>query len=523
MSFNNESNVPGVRDRQRGQVLVLVAVCFIGLISMVALIIDLGTLYAAYTQLNVATQAAAIAGGQALPSATSTGAVTTVVDKYSAVAGGYNTHPYLTNVQMVSGYPKYPCLTTLANDGVECLSGTGANAVIVTEQATVSTFFANLFGVKSVTISATAAASAPGGFSTYKPYNVMVILDTTASMADPDNECTVSGVSGTPSAEQCAQAGIQSLLHNLGPCSWTLSSCGTITNDNVPYPLDQVGLMVFPGLCSQTAGSNGKCPLYSGGSTTNPTAPGPTAIDDTTCTGVNPVIAGYNDNPIYLVYPLASDYRSSDAAKTLNTSSGIVIAVNGNGSKTCPGVGDKGGVGTFYAGAITAATNYLTSTTTNPRANTVPNIMILVSDGDATSTGSSSNSASQQPPNGDDMWGTAGSNGTVYTGPSGVTNDCGLAVEAATTAKKAGILIYSVSYGSETSGCDTDSPKTTPCATMSAIASTPVTTYFFSVPKGGTSGGTVCSPARSDSTLNTVFQAIAGDLTVAHLIPLNTT
>lgn len=82
--------------------------------------------------------------------------------------------------------------------------------------------------------------------------------------------------------------------------------------------------------------------------------------------------------------------------------------------------------------------------------------------------------------------------------------------------------IYSVSYGSETSGCTSGetSPYTTPCATMAGIASTPLSQYFFSVPQ--TVGGktsTVCSGAVPITQLNQVFTTIAGDLHGARLIP----
>jgi len=210
-----------------------------------------------------------------------------------------------------------------------------------------------------------------------------------------------------------------------------------------------------------------------------------------------------------LILPLQYNYRISDATTnpltaTLNTGANIVKAVGG--ASGCPGTAAPGGQGTFYAGAIYSAQSYLVSAA---RPN-VQNVMILLSDGNAEA------SASQ-------MAGTA----TKYP----ATNQCAQAVAAANAAKTAvpPTLVYSVSYGSENSGCSTDSSYT-PCMTMAGIASSPSTEYFFSVPNNGKSGGTVCNSAndggftpRPVTSLNAVFTAIVGDLTKVRLIPNGTT
>ena len=161
--------------------------------------------------------------------------------------------------------------------------------------------------------------------------------------------------------------------------------------------------------------------------------------DDYACPATNPVTTPYNNNPAYLILPLQSDYRVSDTAGLNSGSSGsnIVKAV-GAGVGTCSGVGTPGGQGTFYAGAIDEAQAYLTA---NSVAN-VQNIIILLSDGDATA------SSTQM-----------GGSVTKYS----ATAECQQAVTSADNAKAtanpdtAGLdtLIYSVSYGSETSGCTT--------------------------------------------------------------------
>ena len=350
----------------------MVPVMLVVLLSMSALVLDLGNVYVAYQQLQVATQAAALAGARLLNTATAAQAEA-AAQQYSALAStDYNAHPNLTSVTMVTNNTS--CLTTT---GVVCYSSSGANAIVVKEKATVKTFFARLFGVNSLTIYATATASAKGG--TRMPYNVMMVLDTTSSMGTTkDSTCTVPGISGSPTAEECAQYGIQQLLNQLSPCAQSLANCGPFTSGNTANPVDMVGLMVFPGLCSTTL-SGSSCPTASSLTLT----PSPYASDDYGCPTTAPTTTTYNNNPAYLVLPLQSDYRTSDLASALNggTSGSNLVKAVGAGVGTCPGVTTPGGQGTFYAGAIAEAQSYLTSSGV-ARTN-AQNVMILLSDGNA--------------------------------------------------------------------------------------------------------------------------------------------
>jgi len=212
-----------------------------------------------------------------------------------------------------------------------------------------------------------------------------------------------------------------------------------------------------------------------------------------------------------MVLGFQNDYRTSDSA-ALNFSSNLVQAVGG-GTNNC-GVQTPGGVETFYGGAIVAAQQYLTAN----HQSGVQDIMIFLSDGDANSThmgGSVKQTVSSTQ--------IAGMNGNLFSS----TGQCKQAVNAANWAKGVAqsdgtsTKIYSVSYGTETSGCDTDSsPSMTPCQTMSGIASSPLTQYFFSVPQT-VSGKTSehCSGSVSITQLSQVFSTIAGDLESARLIP----
>ena len=500
MKRNLGSFAQQIHDDQHGQVAIITAALMVVLLAFAAFVTDIGFAYYSYQQLIATTDAAALAGGAAIPAATAQN----TAYQYSgdAALGGSSTYNTRYNMNITGVVVTLGCIstTTYPNLGLPpCIaygSQAAANAIRVKETATVPTFFAKVIGINSINISATATATAKGGAA--KPYNIVMVLDSTASMGNTtDPTCTVPGIKGAPTPEQCAQYGVQQLLGELAPCQSTLSNCPTPTNGMVTNPVDPVALMTFPGLCSQTA-SGSTCPLTATKLSSPPVQSTYASDDYTSCT--NPPISAYNNNPGYLILPYQSDFRPSDTAG-ISSSSHLVNAVGG-GSCGMPGIQTPGGEGTFYAGIIDAAQSYLTQTTvtrTGVQSSDIQNIMIFLSDGNANATPTQ-----------------LGGKASSY--PS--SNECQQAATRAGVAKAAGTKIYSVSYGPTNSGCPTDAaPYNSPCYTMQQIASTPSSEYFFSVPKSGSS--TVCSGARSITTLNQVFTLIASDLTNARLIPNN--
>lgn len=502
-----------------GQTLVLVPLLLIVLLIMGALVLDLGNVYVCYQQLQSSTNAAALAGGAAIPFANSAATDPTYVAKEysgSTVNGAvYNIHPDLTistvttTMTCVSPatYPNLalpPCATYYTPDG-------NVNIIQVKETASVPTYFAKLFGVKTVPISAVATASAKGGGA--PPYDIMLVMDSTASMGTGTDTGCIVGSSTGYSPEQCAQFGVQTLLKELDPCATTLASCPTGTGGLGTNPVDEVGIMTFPGLCSDSATkvTTANCPvLTSSAALTNTTANPTYAPDDYACPATNPPIASYNNDPEYMILGFQNNYRTSDVA-ILNTGSNLYGTIDA-GTNNC-GIQTPGGEGTFYAGAIIAAQQYLAA---NPRSG-AQNVIILLSDGDATASATQMGGNVKQTVSVTDM----------TNGLFSASNECTQAVAAATWAKSAAAapagmnptVIYSVSYGSETSGCSTGEGLT-PCQTMSGISSLPLSQYFFSIPQ--TVGGktsTVCTGAVSITQLSQVFTTIAGDLTTSRLVP----
>jgi Flp pilus assembly protein TadG len=483
---------------QKGQVIPWVVLMSTVLLGFAGVVLDLGRAYIGYRELQAATDAAALAGAQNLKSSNAK----TIADSYSALPGSYNAQTSFTSATMLTGYPKLECLTTITRLGVACIAPNSANAIQVIEQATIPTFFSEVFGVGQMTLTATSTAAVVGARAT--PMNIAIVIDTTASMRTVDLNCGNTRLN-------CALNGAQILLAGLSPCSPAAGTC-SVSNGVATGALDQVSIFTFP-------------PVTVG-----------TIANDYNCGGSDPTIVPYtlpvynattyapsgNSTGTYQITNFLSDYRSSDVANSLNTSSYLSMTL-GAGTKNgnnCSGMGDPGGDGTYYAGAIYAAQAALTGQyNTEGGANALPipqNIMIILSDGEANANAAKMNSSSNA------AWNTSG------TYPSAI-DQCQQAVEAADFAKGQGTTVYTVAYGSESSGCTTDSTNMTPinqagitpCQVMSEMASG--STYFYSDYNQSGSSSTCQSPGTSVTSLNDIFTAIINDLLVVRLIPNGTT
>jgi hypothetical protein len=506
-----------------GQAITMCAALLVLLLGVSALAIDMGNLYWSYNELLSAAQAAAKAGGGAManPNVTSaqTVAYTYSGDPNAPYSALYNIHP---NLNMTSVSATFACVPVSSYTGLSlppCIKYSNAcstaacNAIQVVEKATVSTFIARVFGVRTLSLTATATASAAGSGT---PYHVAVVIDSTASMGPPaaDTDCSAS-VSGSFTPEQCAQLGVQTLLSVMNP--------GTATS-----PIDEVALFTFPGLCSQTL-SGKNCPTAS---SLTDTVASSYASDDSTCPASNPPITSYNNDPAYLIvgFPNALNYINSSTGELNTTNSSLVNAVGAGtwtttgDSNTC-GITTPGGEGTFYAGSIVAAQQYLTANHTSG----IQDVIIYLSDGDANASSTQLTGNVPMPSAVQAYFDSQTSGNTLIAQNSSktgyiytTTGECTQAVYAADWAKSLGTEIYAVSYGSESSGCTKGevAPYTTPCATIQGISSG--TGYFFSV-GNSSNGNAVCSgAAQGISGMKEVFTYIGGKLTGSRLIPNST-
>lgn len=439
------------RDR-RGATAAIFALALVPIIGLMGFAIDVGNVIRVKHAVQAATDAAALAGAYSITNNTNDVAARAMA--YSSASGGSNTIPNIT----VSANVTLKCFLTT---GASCAGVSNSNGLVVVQTATVPTYFTKIFGINSFSVSATATAGSAG--SKPVPLNVMILLDATGSMGDPDPNCG----GGSATKLNCALAGVQSLLGVLAPS------------------VDQVGLMVFPAFTSATAATATDC-----NKNTNPTA-----------------VAYSASNLTYQVVAPAQNYRGSDTAATLASGTPLVSAAGGG----CSGNGIQpitgGGIDTFFADAIWQAQTQLVAT---DQTSTTQNVIVFLSDGNSNSTHVLNSSCP--------------TNSSSWCIGSEQNNQCHAAIRAAKAAAAAGTWMFSIAYASSTlatGSCSTDTPlHISACSTMTQIASDPSKFYSDS----STSVTSACpSTTGSFQDLLAIFTAIGHALQQPRLFANNTT
>jgi Putative Flp pilus-assembly TadE/G-like len=474
----------------RGQALPWVTVLLVVVMGIAGFVLDLGHAMVCERALQSSSNAAAMAAAQQLPASS----FSTYAHDYGSETGQANASSNLPGVAMtVTGF----CSTTVKSWGVQCLSPSGDNAVVVTQTAAIPTTFTRVLGISRVNIAATATAAERG--SPRAPFNVAVVIDTSQSMTNADNASNCTGT-----RVHCAMLGIQDLLQDFSPCYAGLSSCTGQT------AVDEVSIFTFPPTSTPTYDTT--CP-HSGSFNVM-------SYPDATNLSSSALIGDYE------ITGLANDYRPYDGTSLLSGTSPLVIASGYTGSNC--GMNAMGGVGTYFAGAMNAAQQYLTANTRTG----ADNIMILLSDGDASGSGSMSNGSGKSKISVSGTVTFSASNSYLNwdgTYPSPI-DLCQQAITEASAAKAAGTKIYVVAYGAANSSsgyCKTDSPALNPCTVLQSISGDGngggATKYFFA---DGSSTSNGCTPPSGGQTsftgLTAIFSAIATDLEVPRLIPNGT-
>lgn len=501
---------------QRGQALIAVVITASTMLALAAATIETGHVYYAYQKLIASTNSAVLAGAEAMPNTTM---AETYVTTYSAQSNGMNETPMLTNVSATPTFKCFSAVSTTLN--VPCETSTGGsggyNGLAVTQTATIPLWFGGLVGMSKMNVSYTAEAAMAGGQNS--PWNIAIIQDTTASMNDADSGDQCNGTQIT-----CSLLGIQALLNDLYPCGLG-QNCTTSTS----Y-VDSVSLFVFPAVTGSTASKDSTCP------TANPTIVAytfPNPPSNTTLPTAD----------TYQVVGFANNYKTTDAATTLNQAAPIVIAAGDSGVTNCTGIKAPGGEGTYYAQVIYAAQSaLLTQQAANPGSQ---NAIILLTDGDATACASNANTSAGACNTASNLVaseGTLNGTGTKTSNPTGYESytypsalgECGQAVLAAQAAANAGTTVYTIGYGAETSGgCLTDKtysatvttaggawgPGKQPCQALAAMASSE--TNFYSDDGDGCEA---TAPTNQNLTkLTAIFRAIVDNMSSPRLIPAGTT
>ncbi|MGO9936910.1 MAG: pilus assembly protein TadG-related protein [Terracidiphilus sp.] len=489
--------LPRLIKDESGQVLPWMALLMVLFLGMAGLTIDLGRAYVCYRELQASSDAAALAGAQAMtPSAATVASVTSAACTFSSntTAGtncpvGLNTTP---NMGTVTTTPTLHCVSTGSIVSVACANvPVGNNVIQVAQTATIKTYFIQAlaaFGVKSATSLTLNATSTAGVTGTSPPINMAIVIDTTASMNDTDGDkyCGHTEL-------YCALQGVQSLLTALTPCT-----AGSSAKAGCLGAYDSVSLFTFPNIEADTAS------------------------DDTTCNTPNPTIGSYSYVPIpsttntsytapsstsktltYQVTTYEDDYSATDGANGgLATSSPLAIAAGANTTKNCGGLQAPGGVETYIAGAMyQAMTSLQAQAAANPNS---VNALVLLTDGGANSGSFGS-----------------GFSKTSGTYPSTI-DQCQQTVAAGQYATKLGIKVYTVAYGAttSTSGCTTDTGKNaiSPCTELEETASSPED--FFSDATATESKGQCVSADNSGlAGLPAIFQKITLDFLKSRLVP----
>jgi Flp pilus assembly protein TadG len=192
---------------ERGQILPIVAVALVGLLGICAFSIDVGYAYFAKRQLQAATDAAALAGAQDLPSASLS--VATAISYASSNSPG-NLPPFTFTYTL-------KCTTT-AIIAAGCNAAVNPNELLVTGSTTTDNSFAGMFGLKHFTVTAHANACSPCSST---PVDIVVAIDRTGSMCDNTDSSGCVDLNN-------AKDGVRTMLKNLNP------------------PYAQVGMVAFP-------------------------------------------------------------------------------------------------------------------------------------------------------------------------------------------------------------------------------------------------------------------------------------
>jgi hypothetical protein len=551
MNWNLSRQIRRVIKSEHGQSIVMVAISAAAILTLTVSSAEVGHVYYAYRQLVQSTNEATLAGAQSMSAAlldtASSGAytaeVTASVKQYSSMNGELNASSFLSNDKIAS--QTLFCSSTMSKAPfyVGCQdppgSTTGYNAITVTQTAKVNLWFGGLIGMSSMNLAATATAAMKGGSDI--PYNLAIIMDTTASMATTvknDKDCTTSQIS-------CAVQGLEIMLNNMDPCAQNTTCSGQ------PY-VDDVALFVFPAPSTKYQNNNYNSDYCGTGVKSVPY----NFINVTTGSNqnLNMETTG-TDAGEYEIIPFNNTYKTNDSSG-LAVASALAMAVGYAGSG-CKGLSAPGGEQTYYAQIINyAQAQLVTQQTNNPGSK---NVIILLSDGDATACATGANTAAggcnsannivaENNPN----CGTTGGSclngtGTKTTNPTGYQSptypsalgECGQAVAAAQAATAAGTVVYTIGFGSETTGCATDKTYTTPsgstdgaeawpngvvdpgspCNAIGAMAST-VNTFY----SDNTGGCPALSAANGGFTsLAQIFEAIVNGLSTPRMIPNGTT
>jgi Flp pilus assembly protein TadG len=246
------------RRRERGQTIILVAISLVSLLAMAALAIDIVTLYVASSQIQRATDAAALAGAKAIADSGLTSLQSTDINYATAqtlaqtmAIQAINAMVTTAGVNLVGGQ-----LPVLGGSPTFDLGVTHPGSYQVTvslTSATLPTFFSKIWSRSGTTViaSATAEAYNPSNLPTMTPIALKSVKPWLVANLDPrtsgpfvTNGVVEQNVIGNPPIDLISDCNSLSSTPctplNAPPAAWTLAPKGVyylpalVTTPNTP-------------------------------------------------------------------------------------------------------------------------------------------------------------------------------------------------------------------------------------------------------------------------------------------------
>lgn len=483
-----------LKNDEGGTALILVTAALPMIFGMAAFCVDLGYMYYIGSRLQNASDIAALAGGTKLVKGDKAAVESQaldflklnlpsnwdIVDSKGALLSGTGKSSIKITPQIQA-----KCSPKLEAAGLPCYAAPGLvdkiNYLEISLGAKAPLFFASGIGFHKASLTSDSIVTADG--STMPPLNVAIILDSTASMIDPNDKTTACGnVSMTKLA--CAKQAALGMVGTLWPV------------------VDHVAIYTYPGLSQGT------------GASPDLNAANSNAAKNVCSTGTPTVADYFNDtNPArYKVVDYKDDYRTktSPPAPGVIVTSPIVQALGGStlasGHTTnCTGIqvgtitgatyknDYKNIIHTFFADSVDAAQKDLKKINEDLAANgetTRQNVIVILSDGDANAP-DTANSSWPWP-------------AMIETARH--SNQCLAAITSAQAATAAGTWVYSVAYNAGTTKGGTCKLDTSTVTTNRVIVTTSTKTVTYT--QSYSNSQRKCGGVSQNTVTNTTNQTM---------------
>jgi Flp pilus assembly protein TadG len=230
---------------RRGAVLPLFALMLVALVGFLALAIDIGIVAVAETQCQCAADNAALAGARTLNGSTgsNTTAATTMAQTAAAANPIMSKAATSAQVAVQHGAYHYDYTAMTFTPQFPPVSPDNYNLTQVTVTPNTASFFARVFGITSLNVSATATAA-------YRPRDVAIVLDFSGSMNNETDlwncESYLGNMLNTPNNTDSVfpQWGVYNTSYSSGATIQCTSTDSRVGNCNITVPIGGIPALV---------------------------------------------------------------------------------------------------------------------------------------------------------------------------------------------------------------------------------------------------------------------------------------